>query len=155
MAEVVWRAAQASFAMQGTMTNFSTVSTRQGEFDLRMKIGLSVGELLEVHAGGVFSRWEYVLAGQPMAKMCSAENHAEAGEIVADEQVWQLLLQQEKLFIRTHLAKARYLSGEEIVPGFHRLNLLWDRLSPEPLYPPTWEKLETNSMSKAAAILRC
>ncbi len=154
LTEAVWRAAQAAFAMQGTMTNFSTVSTRQGDFDLRMKIGLSVGELLEVHAGGVFNRWEYVLAGQPMVQMSSAENLAEAGEIVVDEQVWQLLLKQEQIFRNTH-AKVRYLSGDEVAPGFYDLNLLWDRLMPEALPHPTWPDLEVASRSKAAAILRC
>ena len=91
IADTILRAVQGTFAMQAAMARFSTVSTRHGEFKLRMKIGISAGEVLEVHAGGVFGRWEYVLAGAPMANMSSAENCAEAGEIVSDELVFSYL----------------------------------------------------------------
>ncbi|HXV99168.1 MAG TPA: adenylate/guanylate cyclase domain-containing protein, partial [Anaerolineae bacterium] len=114
LAIAVGRAIKAAFAMQAAMARFATVSSKQGEFELKMKIGLSAGELLEVHAGGVYGRWEYVLAGAPMANMSHAENHAQVGQIVADETTWRLLLPQT--------GEAKFdPPGEEIAPGFYRL----------------------------------
>jgi len=52
----VWRALQAAFAMQSTIAGFTVIPTSQGDFDLQMKIGVSVGEVLEVHAGGELDR---------------------------------------------------------------------------------------------------
>lgn len=156
MAEAVWRAGQAAFAMQATMTHFTTVSSREGaKFNLRMKIGLSAGQLLEVHAGGVFNRWEYVLAGAPMANMSSAENRASAGEIVADEQAWQLLQHYAAQSTTQPITTPLHLEGEAVDTGFYRLTELWDGLPPQALSRPTWSQLDTTAANKAAAILRC
>ena len=155
--EMVWRSVQASFAMQAAMAEFATVSTSQGEFQLQMKIGLSVGELLEVHAGGVFSRWEYVLAGAPMANMSSAENLADAGQIVADQQVWQLVQgrSQEHCHETGPAPGLRsYVCGVEAGPGFYRLTNFWGGLTPTPLNLPDWSELEAAEVAKVSTILR-
>ncbi len=163
MAESVWRAVEAAFDMQAAMARFSTVSTSQGEFELRMKIGISAGELLEVHAGGVFSRWEYVLAGAPMANMSSAENHATAGEIVVDQTTWQLvqgqniatLKQNDALFEKeTSDPVNSHIFGEEIAPGFYRITHFWGGLVPQPLISPDWSRLAPAAATKVVATLR-
>ncbi|MDM8520804.1 tetratricopeptide repeat protein [Anaerolineales bacterium HSG6] len=157
MQDAVWRAAQAAVGIQATMIRFATVSSRDGdEFSLQMKIGLSAGELLEVHAGGEFGRWEYVLAGAPMANMSSAENLAEKGEIIIDQLVWELLHQQAAELTEFSPNPIKpYLSIEEVTPGFHRLLHMWDGLSPQPLNRPDWVNLEQSAANKAAALLRC
>ena len=33
-------------------------------------MGIGCGQLTAVHVGGVFRRWEYILAGPPMAQVC-------------------------------------------------------------------------------------
>ncbi len=156
MAEAVWRTAQAAIAMQKTMMRFATVSSREGAtFSLRMKIGLSAGRLIEVHAGGVYNRWEYVLAGAPMANMSSAENHAEAGQIVADGTVWRLLKEQKQRFmISPFRPNTPFLAGAEIAPDFYRLDDLWEGLPPIPLPRPDWSKLDPSIANKANAFLR-
>ena len=157
MAEATWRAAQASLAMQLAMNRFATVSSRDsGEFNLKMKIGISAGKLLEVHAGGVYNRWEYVLAGEPMANMSSAENHGKAGQVIVDEIAWQYLQQQAQFF--TNLPQSSpnqlYLSGEAVAPGFYNLSHLWSGFFPKPLRRPDWSQLDATSSAKAAVILR-
>ncbi len=162
LAEAVWRAVQAAFAMQAAMASFATVSTSQGQFELRMKMGLSAGQLLEVHAGGVYDRWEYVLAGAPMADMSQAENLAEAGEIVVDEAAWQLIGGRILDTVgpatiatgrqRLTLAES-YVFGEEAAAGFYRITHLWSKLTPTPLMPPTWPRSELIA-TRVAATLR-
>ena len=159
MTEAVWRALQAAFAMQSAMAKFTLVKTSQGNFELRMKIGVSAGELLEVHAGGEFSRWEYVLAGAPMANMSSAENQAEAGQIVVDETAWQLvdgrLLDHITASPNAKLSKnTSHVFGEEIVSGFYGISHLWCNLTPTPLTPPDWSALDPNGASLVASTLR-
>lgn len=160
LAEAVWRALQAAFAMQVAMAKFTIVPTSQGEFQLRMKTGISAGELLEIHAGGEFSRWEYVLAGAPMTSMSSAEKHAEAGQIVVDAATWQLIgghrlndisatKNSKKLDIRESHA-----FGQEIAPGFYELTHLWSSYQPASLPPPEWSTLDPALAAKVAATLR-
>ncbi len=158
MAEAVWRAVQSAFAMQTAMINFATVTTTQGEFELRMKIGVSVGELLEVHAGGEFSRWEYVLAGPPMENMSSAENLAAAGQVVVDEAAWRLLNGRTLTEISSNSHQLSntesYAFGEEMAPGFYGITHLWSQIPSAPLPPPDWSRLDPSARTKVATTLR-
>ncbi|GAB4447940.1 MAG: adenylate/guanylate cyclase domain-containing protein [Anaerolineae bacterium] len=146
MPEAVARAITAAFAMQAAMTAFATVSTSQGQFGLQMKIGLSVGRVLEVHAGGVFGRWEYVLAGRPMTQMSHAENLAQAGQIVADAAAWQMLQH------RPHPAPAA--TGHQIEPGYYRVTHPGNSIAPAPLLPPDWSQLPPADAARVVATLR-
>ncbi|MFQ5577577.1 MAG: adenylate/guanylate cyclase domain-containing protein, partial [Anaerolineae bacterium] len=156
MADSAWRAIQAAFAMQASMARFATVSAGEGRFEVRMKIGISVGEVLEVHAGGVFGRWEYVLAGSPMAHMCSAENHAEAGQIVVDWPVWDLVkgLDAAQTPPSELAHKKDYLLGHEVAAGFYRITQLHGGLTPRALIPPRWSRLDEAAAANVAAVLR-
>ena len=162
MTEAIWRALQAAFAMQMAMVKFTVVPTSQGDFELRMKIGISAGELLEVHAGGEFGRWEYVLAGAPMANMSTAENHAEAGQIVLDEISWRLI-NGRPLLIGSHFPQGQLAQislnescvfGEEVGLGFHSVTHLWCKLEPTPLPPSDWSALKPAMLAKVASTLR-
>lgn len=161
--EAVWRAIEAAVDMQAAMARFTTVSTLQGQFELRMKIGISAGELLEVNAGGVFSRWEYVLAGAPMANMSSAENHAQAGEIVLDKTAWQLVNGQDVALLEqnpdtftkeTSTPVHSHLFGKEVAAGFYRLTDFWGGLTPQPLIPLDWSQLNPGAAANVIATLR-
>ncbi len=159
MTTTLWRAIEAAFAMQAAMARFATISTSQGQFALRMKIGISAGELLEVHAGGVFGRWEYVLAGAPMANMSSAENQAHAGEIVIDETAWRLINGQQSSTIEQAVtphnpADFPLVFGETVAPGFYKITHLRGGLPPEPLIAPDWGQLNTVATGKVMATLR-
>lgn len=141
LVEAVGQAARAAFAMQAAMSRFATLSTRHGAVELKMKIGLSAGEVLEMHAGGEFGRWEYVLAGTPMASMSHAENHAQAGQIVADAAAWRLLAEQSA-------------QADELAPGFYLLTHPGHELPPTPLAAPDWHTLDSAAVTHVAAVLR-
>ncbi|EGD79547.1 hypothetical protein PTSG_10115 [Salpingoeca rosetta] len=49
---------------------------------LRLHMGIGAGRLTSVHVGGIFKRWEYILAGPPMTQIAIAEPLAKPGETV-------------------------------------------------------------------------
>jgi class 3 adenylate cyclase len=164
MKQTAWRVLQAAFAMQSTIAGFTIIPTSQGEFDIQMKVGISVGEILEVHAGGELDRLEYVLAGTPMANMSQAENLAKAGEIVVDENIWQLVNGLELDAAKQITASAirqqstlpdSYIFGEKAAPGFYRVTHLWSKLPPVPLTSPDWAQLDLTAATKVDTTLRC
>jgi adenylate cyclase len=162
ISEAVWDGVQAAFAMQETMAGFTTVSTSQGEFQLRMKIGLSAGELLEVHAGGVYERWEYVLAGAPMTEMSIAENLAEAGQIVIDGAAWRLINShevapyEEEPAPNLPAAKSAmpYVVGYSLTSGFYRLIHCRSDLPPRSSPSIDWSQLDAAAAAKVVPTLR-
>ncbi len=141
LAQAAAQASQAAFAMQEAMARFATVSTRRGPIELKMKIGLSAGEVLEAHAGGEYDRWEYVLAGAPMTHMSHAENLAEAGQIVADAAAWQLL-------------SAQGAQADQIAPGFYRLRRPVGQAALLTPPQPDWFSLDSPAAANVAAALR-
>jgi len=162
MIPTIWRALQAAFAMQSTIAGFTIIPTSQGDFDLQMKIGVSVGEVLEVHAGGELDRVEYVLAGKPMTNMSKAERLAYAGEIVVDQYIWKLVkgldyytAKQMMNSTKNHQATLpeSYVVGIEAETGFYRVTHLWSKLPPDPLTPPDWSQLDAEAATQAACTL--
>jgi len=59
------------------------VQTLAGEFELRMKLGLGYGEVLQFVAGDE-TRQEFIFAGKPLDAAAQAEHHATPGEIILD-----------------------------------------------------------------------
>ncbi|NUM44190.1 MAG: AAA family ATPase [Anaerolineales bacterium] len=86
------------------------------EGKLALKIALSAGKIAVIHLGGVFNRWEFFLAGDPMSEVGHAETKAKPGEIILGASIWPLL--------------AEHCTGEEFEPGFYRLQ------TAQPLPPP-------------------
>lgn len=78
----VRRALQAATQMQHLMTAFSTVTTSAGPVHLAMKIGIGAGTVRTFQVGGMFGRWEYLVAGDPLRQVTAAENNAAPGQVV-------------------------------------------------------------------------
>lgn len=57
---------------------------------LRLHMGIGAGRLTSVHVGGVFKRWEYILAGPPMTQIAIAEPLARPGETVISPEAAEL-----------------------------------------------------------------
>ncbi|NOZ06496.1 MAG: tetratricopeptide repeat protein, partial [Chloroflexi bacterium] len=85
-----WRAVRAGVAMQEAMKRFAHVQTSQGEFSLRVKMGISTGDIFTAHVG-TRERMEYVVMGQAVRAMAQAENIAQAGELVLNEATFQVV----------------------------------------------------------------
>jgi len=76
------RARQAAETMQAAMSEFAALETSAGPVALGMKIGIGAGEILAASVGGLFGRWEHVIAGDPLRQMAHAEHRARRGEII-------------------------------------------------------------------------
>ncbi|NTU80256.1 MAG: tetratricopeptide repeat protein [Chloroflexales bacterium] len=81
----------AAQAMQDSMAEFAQLATSVGERGLAMKIALGAGEVLAMSIGGIFSRWQYIIAGAPLVQVGEGEQWAQRGEIVLSPEARAML----------------------------------------------------------------
>ncbi|WP_254564444.1 AAA family ATPase [Oscillatoria sp. HE19RPO] len=58
---------------------------------LTLHLGIAAGEMMGLHVGGSGDRWEFLVAGEPLAQMASAEVAAQKGEVCISPQGWALI----------------------------------------------------------------
>lgn len=71
------RAVECSLKIREMMLNYNAEGS-----PLYLKMALATGLIAEVHIGGVFNRWEFVLIGEPLVELGFANNQAKAGDIL-------------------------------------------------------------------------
>jgi class 3 adenylate cyclase/predicted ATPase len=91
LASAMLKATYAAVDMQEQMSNFQNLQTSIGEASLALKIGIGAGETLVAHVGGVFNRWEYMIAGDAVEQAADAEHHADPGMVVLSPQASALV----------------------------------------------------------------
>src|SRR6266540_2885470 len=87
LAHVTHRADQCALAVQATLHDTHIVENVR----VSIRIGLSAGEVVAAHIGGVYGRWEVLLAGDPLSQMSAAERWARPGEVVLAPEAWALI----------------------------------------------------------------
>jgi class 3 adenylate cyclase/predicted ATPase len=92
LAHATRRAYQAASAMQDAMGEFRALATSVGPVALGMKIGIGAGQVVTLQVGGIFDRWEYVVAGDPLRQVAAAESQAERGQTLMSPEAEALLL---------------------------------------------------------------
>jgi class 3 adenylate cyclase/tetratricopeptide (TPR) repeat protein len=80
-------AAQCGLAVQPTLRD---VAEAEG-VRLSLKISIGAGEIVAGHLGGVYSRWEFLVAGDPLVQMSLAEKAARPGQVVLSPEAWTLV----------------------------------------------------------------
>ncbi|MBN2145765.1 MAG: tetratricopeptide repeat protein [Anaerolineales bacterium] len=75
------RAVACAQALLQRGSEMAQVHTMAGDFELRMKLGLAYGEVLQMVVGNA-TRQEFIFAGEPLDASAQAEHHASPGEIV-------------------------------------------------------------------------
>ena len=110
----VERIAQCSLVMQARLHNQEVADGLR----LSMKLAIGAGEVLWEHLGGVFDRWEFLIAGQPLVQVGIANGHASPGDIVVSAEAWCLI--------------AQAASGSPLADGAVRLTRLARTLTIEP-----------------------
>lgn len=80
-------AAQCSLAVQATLRDYRVGN----EVRLSLHIGIGAGEVFALHVGGVFGRWEFLVAGTPLTQMSTAEQQANSGQVVLSPEAWALV----------------------------------------------------------------
>lgn len=81
------RAAQCALAVQAAMRDFASRATAQ----LELKVALGAGPVNCMHVGGVFGRWELLIAGEPFLQAGRAGHHAKPGDVVISREAIALL----------------------------------------------------------------
>ncbi|MBN1954506.1 MAG: AAA family ATPase [Anaerolineae bacterium] len=88
LTSVTLRAAQCGLAIQHALHNSEVIPG----VHLSLRVGIGVGEeLLAVHIGGVFGRWEFLVAGEPVVSTGQAERDARPGWVVLSSRAWELI----------------------------------------------------------------
>lgn len=87
LATVTYRAAQCGLLVQAVLHDLPV-----GE-DVRLshRVGIGAGEVLLKHVGGVFGRWEFLVAGAPLAQLSLAGRLAQPGQVVISPEAWKLI----------------------------------------------------------------
>lgn len=83
----VRRAAQCALSIQRVMHNHEPVQGCR----ISLRVGVSAGEVSVSHVGGVFGRWELLVAGQPLERVSSAEQHALPGQVLLASEAWEII----------------------------------------------------------------
>jgi len=71
------RAVECSLKIREKMLNYNAEGS-----PLYLKMALATGQITQVHIGGVFNRWEFVLIGEPLVELGFANHEAKAGDIL-------------------------------------------------------------------------
>src|SRR5574339_853623 len=80
------RAAECAIEVHKRLTNYKVENA-----NLYLKLAISMGKIGSAHVGGVFNRWEFLMAGTPLVELGIANNLAKAGEILITPSAWKLI----------------------------------------------------------------
>ncbi len=92
------RVAQCCLTIQERLHNYS-VST---DVRLSMKLVIAVGETLIQTLGGIFGRWELLVAGNPLSQISTANKYAKAGQILISPETLDLIKNKVEVNIEDH-----------------------------------------------------
>ena len=59
--------------------------------ELSLKLALGAGEVLTMHLGGEYARWEFLVTGDPLVQVGLAGKHARPGNVVLSPEAWRLV----------------------------------------------------------------
>ena len=80
------RAAECAITVRERLSNYKVEDA-----SLYLKLAVSTGHISAAHVGGVFSRWEFLLTGNPLIELGIANGLAGAGDILITPSAWKLI----------------------------------------------------------------
>ena len=80
------RAAECAVEVHQRLTNYQVEDA-----NLYLKLAIGIGKINTVHVGGVFNRWEFLMAGAPLVELGIANTIANAGDILITPSAWKLI----------------------------------------------------------------
>ncbi|GBG26953.1 Adenylate cyclase type 10 [Hondaea fermentalgiana] len=96
--------------------NLLQLDLKAGGVQLSIHCGVGAGSVVSYHVGGRFNRWEYVITGDPIEQIGSAEPEASAGEVVIAKSAYERI--------------ASELIGKALPSGNFRIDKLRNPLEP-------------------------
>ena len=122
LAYASWRAAQCGLAIQDALKDYTA-----GKVKLSLRVAIGAGQVNIVHVGGVFNRWEFLIAGRPLSQVSLVSDDISPGVVGLSTEVWQLL--------NKHTTASP--EGEQINPDIWQLHraikLMKRRIQPAPV----------------------
>ncbi len=127
LAKVTHRAAQCGLAVQQQLNALPVADGIQ----LSLKLALGAGQTQTTRLGGVFNRWEVLVAGEPLVQVGCVGHLVKPGELVLTPSAWALVKE-----VGSGVALA---GGECAEPGASESVIRLDRLRRELPLPPAEE----------------
>jgi class 3 adenylate cyclase/tetratricopeptide (TPR) repeat protein len=118
------RAAQCGLAAQAALHNYPAAEGLR----MALRVGVAAGPVVAVQIGGVYGRWELMVAGEPLVEVGSAEQRAHPGEVVLAASAWELIAEA---------AAGRPLPAAPPAAPAVRLTAVQETLPVRPLAAPT------------------
>tara|TARA_R110002073_G_scaffold7456_1_gene42363 strand:- start:25759 stop:29805 length:4047 start_codon:yes stop_codon:yes gene_type:complete len=81
-----WRATQCGLAIQAELRDYSADGVA-----LKLRIAIGAGDVNVVRVGGVFGRWEFLIAGKPLSQVGLVSDDIDPGFCGVSIEVWRLL----------------------------------------------------------------
>jgi predicted ATPase/class 3 adenylate cyclase len=90
LADLTLRAAQCGLTVQDTLHDYEIA--RGEKLSLRVTVG--AGAVAAIYVGGQLERWEFMLAGSPLAQVGRSQKNTRPGEVVLSPEAWWWIRQQ-------------------------------------------------------------
>lgn len=103
LGRAVQQCAQCAMAVQSSLRDFHAPDGTK----LSLRVALGAGPVRFLQIGGMYGRWESVIAGNPLSQVGDCSHLGEPGEVVVSAEAWPYL--------------AAGFSGDEVEHGVHRL----------------------------------
>ena len=78
---------QCALAIQKELSNFPIAK----DIEVSLRIGIGAGPMTALSLGGLFERWEILVAGETVRQTALAEKEAQPGTVVIHPRAWHLL----------------------------------------------------------------
>jgi class 3 adenylate cyclase/tetratricopeptide (TPR) repeat protein len=119
LSELTALAVQCALQTQSALRDYKN----DNQLRLALRIGVGVGDILNVHLGGKYNRWEFFLTGSGILSASEAEKTAQPGSVAVSPAAWALIQDQ--------------FMGTPLENGVHEVHSPRHSISPSPLPPPT------------------
>lgn len=119
MASETYRATQCATAVQTLLSDHQI----SAGFPLSLRLSIGAGEVLVMHLGGVYSRWEFLISGTPLNQIKMLDQQVEPDRICLSPEAWVLV--QDKC------------RGERLLGGHVNLESINASLPLRPIMPST------------------
>ena len=81
-----WRASQCGLEIQKALKSY-----KAGDVKLSLRVAIGAGAVNIIHVGGVFNRWEFLVAGKPLEQVGAVSDDIEPGAVGLSVEVLDLL----------------------------------------------------------------
>lgn len=81
-----WRASQCGLEIQKALKSYQA-----GDVKLSLRVAIGAGAVNIIHVGGVFNRWEFLVAGKPLEQVGAVSDDIEPGTVGLSVEVLNLL----------------------------------------------------------------